>query len=335
MGLGDERARGFIPAGVLREHRSGVIEAALGAVVLLLAGLVIDAHLRPGLEDLRLGGGLEHLPQADTGRALASIDEVDEQAAGSVRGGRGLRERRRLCDRDGHGGPPWNDLGMSQASAWSNIGSGVGMAWDWIDQYGAAIASLAALATAIVAIVTLIRASEDSRERSRPILIAELRSDPYVPALQYFVVRNAGSTIGREVVVSFEPALEMPANTQGIGAPFIVDRYSAPIATFAPGLELSNVWFSGSRTSEGWEQREPLPETFTARLDYRGPRGKRSYSDTFSLTTDTLRRETFVTSSSSPREQVRTLTKLAPKVVAALEKIAVAVGQEARSREDR
>jgi hypothetical protein len=171
----------------------------------------------------------------------------------------------------------------------------------------------AACATAVVALVAtgiarrqLQHVRTDSRERSRPMMAAELRRAPHVRGTQLLVVRNYGSSIARNVVVTFDPPIPDPAPERAARSvsPFISRRYAHTIPVITPGMELSNIWFSGVLGEAGYENVEPTPEQFTVTFTYRGPDGH-SYEDAFPLDTDLIGTETDVTSSDSPENQVK------------------------------
>lgn len=167
------------------------------------------------------------------------------------------------------------------------------------------------------------------------MMVAELVSDRYAPATQHLVVRNAGPSPARDVRVSFDPPLPEIADPSGLVTPFIKQRYEARVPVIAPGQRLSNIWFSGEAGPGGdWVNREPLPGSFAVQLDYRGNARRRRYSERFPLTIDVIRKETYVTSSRDPAEQVKKALKELPKVVAALQVIADASRRAANTLGD-
>ncbi len=139
------------------------------------------------------------------------------------------------------------------------------------------------------------------------MMAAELRRAPFVPGTQLLVVRNYGASIARNVRVSFDPAVPDP-DPEIVArsvAPFIKRRYAEPLPVITPGMELSNIWFSGVQ-GEGptWENFEPTAKRFTVTFDYQGPDGY-PYNDAFPLDTDLIGTGTQVTSSTSPERQLK------------------------------
>lgn len=189
----------------------------------------------------------------------------------------------------------------------------------------------AACVTAGVAVVaTFIARSQlkhvrtDSRERSRPMMAAELRRPPHVPGTQLLVVRNYGSSIARQVVVTFDPPIPDPSPEKAARSvsPFIRRRYAETISVTTPGMELSNIWFSGVAGTGGrWENFEPTPERFTVTFTYQGPDGY-PYEDAIQLDTGLIRTETLVTSSTSPENQIKEGVKSLATIQGALTQIA-------------
>lgn len=102
----------------------------------------------------------------------------------------------------------------------------------------------------------------DSRERNRPMMAAELRKAPYTPGAQLLVIRNYGVSIARNVTVSFDPPVPEPPPEQAARSvtPLLIRRYAEPIPVITPGMELSNIWYSGQPDGHnGWQNAEPPP----------------------------------------------------------------------------
>jgi len=218
----------------------------------------------------------------------------------------------------------WDDHRVEDVWGWI-----ADAAWPWINDFGAALGALAAVVTGTVAVAALLVATRDSAERSRPMLIAELVSDRYASATQHLVLRNVGPSVARDVKVSFDPPLPEVPDPSGLVTPFIKQRYEGRIPVIAPGQRLSNIWFSGEAgPGGGWINREPLPDSFVVELEYKGNRLRR-YRDRFPLTIDVIRRETYVTSSKDPMEQLKKAMKELPKIVTALQSIARASARAA------
>lgn len=194
------------------------------------------------------------------------------------------------------------------------------------DQYEAFWTGVAALATvvaSIVAIVTLIALRRDSADRTRPMMTVELRPVLLVTApRRSLVLRNVGPTPATAVHVTFDPPLprlEGPS-ADGRVTPYLVRRYAQPIATWPPGMTLSNLYFVGEAGPEGrWTNREPLPDQLTVTIAYTDVRG-RSYNDTYHLDDRVWATESFAEPSSSDEKGYR------KREVRALEAIARRIG---------
>lgn len=177
----------------------------------------------------------------------------------------------------------------------------------WVTAGAACVTAGVAVVATFIARSQLKHVRTDSRERSRPMMAAELRRPPHVPGTQLLVVRNYGSSIARQVVVTFDPPIPDPSPEKAARSvsPFVRRRYAETISVITPGMELSNIWFSGVAGTGGrWENFEPTPERFTVTFTYQGPDGY-SYEDAIQLDTGLIGTETLVTSSTSPENQIK------------------------------
>lgn len=173
-------------------------------------------------------------------------------------------------------------------------------AFGWIDDHGAGVSALAAITTACIAVLTLIRASADSRKRSQPSVIAEVRPAPGSHSVIDFVVTNTGPTVAREVSVSFDPPISIPEDRKDepLVVSYLIQRYSVPIPTIAPGQELSNSYWVGEQRGARIENSEPTPERVRVTVRYRGI-GRRWLSESFVLAVDTITLNTWAESHST------------------------------------
>lgn len=175
--------------------------------------------------------------------------------------------------------------------------------WDWINDNGGGLGAVSAIATAVVAIIALQNTAQDSRDRARPMVLAELRPAADSHDVIMLVVRNAGPSVARDVSVGFDPEITLPEDTSQLVTPFLLRRYERPIPSLAPGQELLNVWFDTDHSKDPDERgslpnAEPIPDVATVQVAYRGT-GRRLYTDTFRLDVDVIRMMTFATSSDS------------------------------------
>lgn len=136
-----------------------------------------------------------------------------------------------------------------------------------------AVAGIATALAAIVAIVAVVFAARDFHERSRPVVIAEVRIPKGGYSSLDFVVRNAGQSVARNVRVAFDP----PLKQEGPGAfslrTALAKRYALTIPVLAPGQELSNV----IAIDDEDERQSDLPHKFSVKVEY--DRGRKSRYD--------------------------------------------------------
>src|SRR5690348_15692234 len=71
----------------------------------------------------------------------------------------------------------------------------------------AAVSAAATVVTAVIAGVALRSTARDSRDRTRPLLVAELRRSTLGTATQDLVIKNCGASVARNVNVLFDPPL--------------------------------------------------------------------------------------------------------------------------------
>lgn len=160
--------------------------------------------------------------------------------------------------------------------------------WIAITSIATAVMAVAIIATAFFAGHTLKATREDSRARTRPIIVAELRRELLSHGTTLLVLKNMGASIARNVNVGFEPP--SPANLDELPAAnmmkWIYERYTTPITTWAPGWTLSNV------IRAGHDAMAPI----TVTVDYKGPDGTQ-YQDSYYLHPDHILKETHSTPS--------------------------------------
>jgi hypothetical protein len=165
----------------------------------------------------------------------------------------------------------------------------------------AGISALAAIATAGIAGWSLTGSRKDSRDRTRPLVVASLRNGPTMSVgVSYLVVENAGQSVARNVEVSFDPPLPDYETTDdgqpGVVAPFLRRRYGTPIALIAPGQRLKNIY---SYTAFGVNGNvEPVPDQVTILVKDVDDRGQ-GYKDSFPLDLELLSLDTLSNPSNS------------------------------------
>ena len=158
----------------------------------------------------------------------------------------------------------------------------------------AGISAMAAVVTAVIAVRSLAGTREDSRDRTRPVLTAELKRSPLTHGTIDLVLSNYGRTSARNVRVAFDPPIPKPENLpESDMQHWIGLRYAKPLVQWPPSMTLSNVYRAGPDNVH--------PVTVTIR--YEG-QDRRKYEDGFYLDPDILMKETEATpSDSTPAEK--------------------------------
>lgn len=153
----------------------------------------------------------------------------------------------------------------------------------------AGVSGVAAIVTASIAGWALVQASHDSKERSRPVVVAELRHAG-VKGSQSLVIRNYGLTVARDVQITFDP--QLPKGDSHPASKIIRERYRRPIPTMPPGMELKNIYLIGTPgPGPNFVPAEPIPEQVTIVICYKSANSKDSYVDSYLLDTDLIGKE--------------------------------------------
>lgn len=158
---------------------------------------------------------------------------------------------------------------------------------DQISAFWSGVTAVAAVVTGMVAIVTLLAIKRDSRDRSRPAVVAELPPMTLARGTSELAIQNVGAGVAKDVKVTFDP--ELTEDTGQLTA-FLVRRYSRTIPTMGPGRRLSNI-YSQSVGDGSPEQTEPVPRDVVVTITYKDTH-ERVYEDRYALALDTLRNET-------------------------------------------
>ncbi|WP_052067855.1 hypothetical protein [Rhodococcoides fascians] len=199
-------------------------------------------------------------------------------------------------------------------------------AWGAIIGGGAtAIAATAGVVAATAAVSTLRATKRDSRDRTRPMVGAELvlGSNP-ADQNAYLVIRNYGPTVAYNVQVRFTPRI-VPTGTRSGKASFVptlLARYEKPIKTMMPGVQMRNAWWFDRRVeSEDGKSvnDEPIPEraTVTIRFSDRPnfwSKDAQRYTEEFVLDVATLRGELITTRTDDPHALQKRSTQAAEAI---------------------
>lgn len=188
----------------------------------------------------------------------------------------------------------------------------------------AVVSALAAIGMAIAAIATLRTSRYENTQRQQPVMVAEFQPAKHSNYAIDLVVSNVGLTVARDVRVTFDPPLDpsMEEDEQDIGK-YLLRRYADTIPSIAPGQRLSNVWYS-VRAASGSNKMESVtntPEKVKVCFEYRGL-GKKVLREEYLLRVETIKAETFSTSSTSIPGRMRSVDESLQAIKRALQQIA-------------
>jgi hypothetical protein len=172
--------------------------------------------------------------------------------------------------------------------------------WAWLNMNAGGLGVSAAIVTTVVAALALIRTAKDSRESTRPIVIAEFRQSEHSTSSIRLVVKNYGQSAARRLSVTFDPPLAAPPEDNH-RTKYTILRYETRIPILSPTAELENLWWYG--INDGGPElvnAEPTPDRVNVKVSYKGNRW-RPYRESFSLNTDTVKYTTTSRSSDSPQ----------------------------------
>lgn len=166
-------------------------------------------------------------------------------------------------------------------TGWIAIGSTAGV----VTALGTAVMAIAIVVTAWYAKGTLNAAKEDSRARTRPVIVAEFRRELLSHGTTLLVLKNLGASVAKDVSVSFDPpapsAAEVKKMPEDQMMKWIFERFAQPVTTWAPGWTISNVIRAGR------DELNPI-KVF---VKYRGP-DSTLYEDAYFLLPDHVMKET-------------------------------------------
>ncbi|WP_146751997.1 hypothetical protein [Microbacterium sp. SMR1] len=186
---------------------------------------------------------------------------------------------------------------------------------DALAPYTDVISAFAAIITAVIAVVALASTARDSRERSRPLVMALFREAEHSDSSFEFVVRNYGTSAARDLTVTFDPPFSEEQRQDGL-TDTLAKRYDRATPILPPGSELTNVWWAGGVTTTSHNElvnHMKTPDEVTVSVSYKGNRWRR-YSDTFTLHVDAIKLTTTSVSSTSMPGRMKTLAESAKKI---------------------
>lgn len=158
------------------------------------------------------------------------------------------------------------------------------------DQYSAfwsGVTGITAVIAGAIGVLTLRALRQDSRDRSRPVVSAELTPVVLSHGTSELVIQNVGQSVAKDVKVTFAPEI-----TEDMGqiSAFLARRYSRIIPTMGPGRRLTNIYATW-RGDGSEDLHEPVPPELAVTITYTDAHGYR-YTDCYDISIYTLRNQT-------------------------------------------
>lgn len=193
--------------------------------------------------------------------------------------------------------PSWPPQGSASFGDWA--WSALANSWEWVGNQQAVLVTLAAIFTAIIAIFALRSTASDSRERSRPIVLAFFRKSPHNESAFDLVVHNYGTSAASDIDVKFDPTFEEEQRKDHM-VEALAQRYDKPVPLMPPGSEITNVWWALDFTApnRSGKNRYPTPDEALIVITYKGNRVRR-YKEKIKLDTNWMKGDTSTVSSAS------------------------------------
>lgn len=180
-----------------------------------------------------------------------------------------------------------------------------------------AIGAVATTVTAVMAIWTLWALRKDSRDRTRPVMVAMLKQAVLTRNYELHIV-NLGNSVAKDVQVTFDPELPklsgtIHENVDSFAVWSIQRRYEKPIPSLPPGQVFDNLY------QDSEDNDQPVPDAITVSFDYRDDRN-RKYFDKYELSTYVLGLQTGAYPSTDSEKGIH------KRLVKAIESIARGLG---------
>ncbi|MFH8792227.1 hypothetical protein [Streptomyces sp. NPDC017941] len=144
------------------------------------------------------------------------------------------------------------------------------------------------------------------------MVAAEFRADEDSRSTLYLIIRNYGPSLAHNVRVSFNPEIPDPPADKAHDSiiPYLKSRYREPITALTPGTELRNVYFAGvAGPGKEFVNYENVPDRVLVTITYESDDSRETYTDSYDLNIGLLQSETYVTSSTSMKNQVTEIRK--------------------------
>jgi hypothetical protein len=208
---------------------------------------------------------------------------------------------------------------------------GLGDTWAWVNDNGTGLAAVAAIVTGVFAAVALRQTARDSRERTRPYVIAEYQRIPYASGTLALVVQNTGQSVATDVKVTFDD-LGPEAKRTGSLVEVIARRYDRTFLAMPPGQAFANSVRTSARNAKGEDKPE---DTVTATVTYK--HGRKRYTETFVLDCTVYAGEVTTSSTESPEGRLKEIRdavrSIADEVGGARDDVRSAVAAVSRGRD--
>jgi hypothetical protein len=165
---------------------------------------------------------------------------------------------------------------------------------DQIAAFWSGVGAIATVIAAGIAVLTLLAIRRDSRDRSRPVMVADIRPVALSKRTCELVVENVGQSVAKSVRVTFDPPLPDLNGAEAAGkvTPYLRRRYENAIPTMPPGRKLFNIYGVQAPGPDGvLVNNEPTPEDVTVTFEYEDTHG-RPYKDSYKLSLRTLSNQT-------------------------------------------
>lgn len=152
-------------------------------------------------------------------------------------------------------------------------------------EFWSGFTAIVALVTGTVAVISFLSLRRDSRDRTRPLMLAEVDAYILAPGTVRLRIQNIGKSVARNVRVSFVP----PIPPEPVIAGFIARRYEQMFMTIGPGTKFTNVY--GHYAQGQPHMDEPVPVQFVVRFEYEDSRRwrPRKYKTDYNLDVQVLR----------------------------------------------
>jgi hypothetical protein len=205
----------------------------------------------------------------------------------------------------------------------------------WLDS--TAWTAITALATALLVIVgglTIISAGMDSRSKSRPYLVAEIRLGPRAQRMN-LVITNYGASAAKNVQVelpqkfqALDTWAESAAGHTAKAMMLLKFKYAAPLPLVGPGQVETNTWIFQTEIVNSGNLAPSPSEEVVISYDKEGLFGrllKRRYRDVFKVSYEARLHDTFTSSTLDLDQQMKEVIKHLGTIGTAIEAVSESI----------